>query len=156
MGGRNGVCEGGSKRLKGKAVRWNPRGFRFIQPSDGGKTLFCHCSAITDGNVLRDGDTVEYQAEYDDHRGNYRAVEVTGGRNEDASGIAHPNAGCDSRENILGVPPPTLDTSAASRKAVVTAVSNATDSSIKNYSRRSSAHSLPHRRCCQQGKLRGC
>jgi cold shock CspA family protein len=117
VGGRNG--DGGSKRLKGKARRWNARGFGFIQPSDGGKDLFCHCSAITDGNVLRDGDMVEYQAEFDDHKGNYRAREVTGGSNYDAH-----NAGHDQRGNILGVPPPILDRTVAStsRKAVVTAV----------------------------------
>ncbi len=123
MGGRNGDGDGGSKRLKGKARSWNSRGFGFMQPSDGSKNLFCHCSVITDGNVLRDGDTVEYQAVFDDHKGNYRAIAVTGGRNEDTSDIAR-NAGHDQRGNILGVPPPILDRidAATSRKAVVTAV----------------------------------
>ena len=75
-----------SKRLKGEAARWNPRGFGFIKPSDGGEDLFCHVSAITDGNVLREGDTVEYQAEYDERKGKYRAIEVTGGRKEEDGG----------------------------------------------------------------------
>ena len=52
---------GGSARLKGEAARWNPRGFGFIKPLDGGEDLFCHVSCITDGNVLREGDTVEYE-----------------------------------------------------------------------------------------------
>ena len=53
--------DGGGKRLKGEAARWNPRGFGFIKPIDGGEDLFCHVSCITDGNVLREGDTVEYE-----------------------------------------------------------------------------------------------
>jgi len=84
--GRNGGGDGGGKRLKGEAARWNPRGFGFIKPSDGGEDLFCHVSAITDGNVLREGDTVEYMAEYDDRKGKYRAIEVTGGRREEEGG----------------------------------------------------------------------
>ena len=81
--GRNGGGDGGGKRLKGEAARWNPRGFGFIKPSDGGEDLFCHVSAITDGNVLHEGDMVEYRVlhhtEYDDRKGKYRAIEVTGG-----------------------------------------------------------------------------
>jgi len=50
-----------SKRHKGEAARWNPRGFGFIRPTDGGDDVFCHISSITDGNVLYEGDTVEYQ-----------------------------------------------------------------------------------------------
>ena len=106
-----------------RLIQWNPHGFGFIQPPDGCKDLFCHCSAVTYGNVLRDGDTVEYQAEFDDHKGNYRSIEVTGGRSKDASGIVR-NAGHDKRGNILGMPPPILDRidAATRRKAVVTAV----------------------------------
>jgi cold shock CspA family protein len=87
--GRNGGGDGGGgggKRLKGEAARWNPRGFGFIKPSDGGEDLFCHVSAITDGNVLREGDIVEYESEYDDRKGKYRAIEVTGGRKEEDGG----------------------------------------------------------------------
>ena len=75
---------GGSKRLKGVSARWNSeRGFGFIIPTNGGEDIFCHFSSITDGNVLCDGDIVEYQAEYDDHKGKYRDIEVTGGWMED-------------------------------------------------------------------------
>jgi cold shock CspA family protein len=86
--GRNGGGgnDGGSKRLKGEAARWNPRGFGFIKPTNGGEDVFCHVSSITDGNVLREGDMVEYEAEYDERKGKYRAIEVTGGRKEDDGG----------------------------------------------------------------------
>jgi cold shock CspA family protein len=71
-----------SKRLKGEAARWNPRGFGFIRPTDGGEVVYCHFSSITDGNVLCEGDMVEYQAEYDDFKCKHRAMKVTGGRKE--------------------------------------------------------------------------
>jgi cold shock CspA family protein len=72
-----------SKRLRGEATRWNPtRGFGFIRPTDGGEDVFCHFSSITDGSVLCEGDMVEYQAEYDDSKGKYMAIKVTGGRKE--------------------------------------------------------------------------
>ena len=35
--------------------------------------------AMTDGNCLREGDRVEYDAKYDEHKGKYRAENVTGG-----------------------------------------------------------------------------
>ena len=57
------------KRFKGEAASWNTRGFGFIRPTDGGEAVFCHFSSITDGNVLCEGDMVEYQAEYDDRKG---------------------------------------------------------------------------------------
>ena len=60
---------GGKKRLKGEACRWNPRGFGFIKPADGGEDLFCHVSSIRDGNALRDGDIVEYDESWDDRKG---------------------------------------------------------------------------------------
>jgi cold shock CspA family protein len=66
-----------SKRLKGVAAKWNPRGFGFIKPNDGGKDIFCILSSITDGNELREGDMVEYESKYDDHRGKYQAIIMT-------------------------------------------------------------------------------
>ena len=60
---------GSKKRLKGEACRWNPRGFGFIKPADGGEDLFCHVSSIRDGNALRDGDIVEYEESWDDRKG---------------------------------------------------------------------------------------
>ena len=75
-----------SKRLTGEASMWNSRGFGFIRPTEGGEDVFCHFSSITDGNVLCEGDMVEYQAEYDDFKGKYRAMKVTGGRKEGGGG----------------------------------------------------------------------
>ena len=51
---------GGGGKLTGVACKWNPRGFGFIRPDDGGDDVFCHCSAITDGNCLAEGAKVEY------------------------------------------------------------------------------------------------
>ena len=42
------------------------------------KDVFCHISSITDGNMLCEGDMVEYQTEYDDHKGKYTVNRVTG------------------------------------------------------------------------------
>ena len=71
-------------RLKGVAQHWNPdRGFGFIKPPrGGGENVFCHFSAITDGDVLRKGDPIEYELEFDNRTGKYRAVNVTGGRRD--------------------------------------------------------------------------
>merc|ERR1711934_1342856 len=73
--------EGG--KLTGVACRWNDRGFGFIKPNDGGEDLFCHVSSIEDGNMLREGDTVEYEKVFDDRKGKYRAEKVTGGTTEE-------------------------------------------------------------------------
>ncbi len=75
-----------ARRMKGTACRWNERGFGFIKPSDGSEDLFCHFSAITDGNCLAQGAEVEYTRAYDDRKGNYRATEVTGGSREERGG----------------------------------------------------------------------
>ena len=71
-------------RLKGVAQHWIPdRGFGFIKPPrGGGDNVFCHFSAITDGDVLRKGDPIEYELEFDNRTGKYRAVNVTGGRRD--------------------------------------------------------------------------
>ena len=43
-------------------VKWfnSEKGFGFIEPDDGGKDLFVHQSE-TEGYVLNDGDSVEYE-----------------------------------------------------------------------------------------------
>ena len=82
--------DGSSKRLKGEVKGWNmERGFGFIKPINGGEDVFCHFSSITEGNVLREGDMVEYEAEYDDRKGKHsqrnRAIKVTGGKKVERS-----------------------------------------------------------------------
>ena len=66
-------------RKKGVACRWNDRGFGFIKPNDGSEDVFCHVSSIKDGNMLREGDEVEFESVFDDRKGKYRADGVTGG-----------------------------------------------------------------------------
>jgi len=80
---RGGGGGGGSGKSTGIALRWNDRGFGFIKPDDGGEDLFCHFSAIEDGNALREGDRVEFSKSYDDRKGKDRAEQVTGGVTED-------------------------------------------------------------------------
>lgn len=69
--------------MKGTCVRWTDRGFGFVKPDDGSEDIFCHHSAITDGNALSDGAQVEYERDYDDSRKKYRAINVTGGCTKD-------------------------------------------------------------------------
>ena len=58
--GGGGDYGGGGRKQTGVACKWNPRGFGFIRPDDGGDDVFCHCSAITDGNCLEEGAKVEF------------------------------------------------------------------------------------------------
>ena len=67
-------------------MRWNERGFGFIESLSGGDEIFCHVSEITDGNCLRPGDEVQYKLKYDDRRGSYQAANLTGGEYEDRGG----------------------------------------------------------------------
>ena len=67
-------------KLTGTVVTWRgDRGFGFIKPADGGEDLFCHHSAITDGEALPEGGTVYYESGVDDRSGKTRASNVTGG-----------------------------------------------------------------------------
>mmetsp|Transcript_18916 Transcript_18916/g.43430 ORF Transcript_18916/g.43430 Transcript_18916/m.43430 type:complete len:163 (+) Transcript_18916:56-544(+) len=63
----------------GTMARWNQdKGFGFIRPTDGGEDVFCHVSALQDGEgSVREGDEVRYSEEYDDRKGKYRAARVT-------------------------------------------------------------------------------
>jgi len=80
---RDDAQEGDGKILAGKAGRWNDRGYCFIIPDNGDADLFCHFSAITDGNCLREGSTVDYEKVWDSVKDNYRAKNVTGGTTEE-------------------------------------------------------------------------
>jgi cold shock CspA family protein len=70
---------GGGGRKTGVAGRWNERGFGFITPDGGSEDVFCHFSAITDGNMLSEGARVDYDESYDERKGKPRAERVTGG-----------------------------------------------------------------------------
>jgi cold shock CspA family protein len=95
--GGGGGGGGGGGRLKGEACKWNPRGFGFIKPLEGGgDDVFCHVSVLTDGNCLREGDTVEYEVVYDDRKGKYRADKVTGARTEREEFRGGGGGGCES------------------------------------------------------------
>lgn len=68
--------EGGT--VKGTMLRWNTqRGFGFIKPDAGGEDIFCHISALVDGeDSINDGDPVTYVIEFDDRSGQDRATGV--------------------------------------------------------------------------------
>ena len=68
---------------QGTVKFWAPKGFGFITPDDGSDDLFCHFSAIADGNALSDGAVVHYSKGFDDRRGSERAEEVIGGFEEE-------------------------------------------------------------------------
>ncbi len=55
-----GKAKSGSGKSEGVAGRWNERGFGFIKPNDGGEDVFCHLSAIQDGNSLAEGAIVYF------------------------------------------------------------------------------------------------
>merc|ERR1712216_931308 len=81
-GGRDDRRDSG-RREKGVACRWNDRGFGFIRPNKGGEDVFCHVSGLQHGNMLREGDEVEFEVLFDERQGKYRAAEVTGGIQDD-------------------------------------------------------------------------
>jgi len=78
-GGRRGYPRPSSRRQKGTCCRWQDRGFCFIKPFDGGEDVFCHVSAIMDGNYIPDRAEVEFHTVVDERTGRLRAAEVTGG-----------------------------------------------------------------------------
>lgn len=65
--------------MKGKGCSWNARGFGFITPDNGGEDVFCHVTAIKDGNAFANGADLEYRLSYDATKQKYRAESVTGG-----------------------------------------------------------------------------
>ena len=74
----------------GVALRWNSNGFGFIKPDDGGEDLFCHVSAIEDGNCLVEGAKVSFIKGQDERSGRDRAQNVTGGSTEEPGGPGGP------------------------------------------------------------------
>ena len=64
-------------------VKWfNPtKGYGFIQPSDGGKDVFVHISAVEAAGMgsLNDGQNVSYELERDKRSGKESAVQLKAG-----------------------------------------------------------------------------
>lgn len=87
--GRDAPADG---RRRGKVARWNAeRGFGFITPSSGGgPDVFCHITAINDGNALPEGGDVEFDVSFDDRQGKERAQNVTGGTEVNRNGGSMP------------------------------------------------------------------
>jgi len=89
-GGGRGGSSGGPGT--GEMVRWNAdKGFGFIKPDKGDEDLFCHVSALLDGDgSVRDGDRVKFVVQFDDRRGKDRAIDVAvdggGGRGRGGGG----------------------------------------------------------------------
>ena len=55
--------------------RWfNDNSFGFITPTDGGEDVYIHWKQLVGTKVLRQGDTVSYDTEYDNSKGMYKAI----------------------------------------------------------------------------------
>jgi len=69
-------ANGQAGRMTGKIVRWNERGFGFIQCDQDGEETFVHASAVTDGTQLGEGAMVSFVLT-SDQSGKRRAEVVT-------------------------------------------------------------------------------
>ena len=54
------------------------KGFGFITPDDGSEDVFAHVKDNPALNDCQQGDAVSYDAEYDDRKGKYKAVNLSG------------------------------------------------------------------------------
>eukprot|EP00931_Biecheleriopsis_adriatica_P019912 TRINITY_DN1343_c0_g1_i2.p1 TRINITY_DN1343_c0_g1~~TRINITY_DN1343_c0_g1_i2.p1 ORF type:complete len:155 (-),score=26.14 TRINITY_DN1343_c0_g1_i2:187-651(-) len=63
---------------RGVMGRWHDdKGFGFIKPDDGGEDIFCHATALLDGDgSVREGDEVSFKVGYDERKGKDRAKDV--------------------------------------------------------------------------------
>jgi len=111
-GGGRGGRGGGGDSGTGELLRWqSDKGFGFIKPDDGGEDLFCHVSALVDGDgSVLDGDRVSFTVEYNERNGKHRAVDVAlvGGGGKRGGGGGRRRDRDDSR-----APPPRRDDSRA-------------------------------------------
>ncbi|CAK0900042.1 unnamed protein product [Prorocentrum cordatum] len=55
------------------------KGFGFITPDDGSEDVFAHVKENPALNDCQQGDSVSYDAEYDDRKGKYKAVNLNSG-----------------------------------------------------------------------------
>ena len=81
MGGGGGPAPGaGPGRLTGTVKAWyDEKGFGFLVPDAGGKDVFVHRSAITDGQALNQGDAVSWVEDWNNQKGKMTAGQVMGG-----------------------------------------------------------------------------
>ena len=96
----------------GTAARWNEqKGFGFIKPDEGDEDLFCHFSAIKDGEMLTEGAAVTFEVVYDEIKGKSRAEQVTGGSPRadyggGGGGRGPPRGAAQIQGGVTGDPPP--------------------------------------------------
>ena len=53
---------------------FNDRSFGFITPEDGRENVYIHWKQLIGTKVLKQGDTVSFDTEYDERKGKYNAV----------------------------------------------------------------------------------
>jgi len=78
-GDRGGDRGAGRGRMRGYVVSWHDdKGIGFIKPNEGGEDVFTHVSCLKDGDCLEKGAEVSFEETFDERKGKYRAIEVTG------------------------------------------------------------------------------
>ena len=69
-------------------IRWlNDKSFGFLKPKNGGEDVYTHWKQLIGTKVLKRGDLVSYDTEYDKRKGKYKAANCmvipSGGKHED-------------------------------------------------------------------------
>jgi cold shock CspA family protein len=87
-GGGKGKGKGGGRSAgstpgvpaSGILMRWNEaKGYGFIKPDDDGEDVFCHVSALANGQgSIAEGEEVQFVKEFNDRNGKYQAKDVHG------------------------------------------------------------------------------